>query len=65
MSETLSTVTIAPTLANYQRFSVLFCCDFVFVFDEYGHVGSVIMVMTSPVLGGRNFINKNNIIIQM
>jgi hypothetical protein len=59
IAEILSKVTITLTLTNYQRFSVLFCCDLVFfVFDEYGHVGSVIMVVTSPVLGGRNYINK-------
>jgi hypothetical protein len=31
---------------------------FFFRFDEYGHVVSVIMVVISPVLGGRNYINE-------
>ena len=49
-------------LANYQRFPFLFCYGSVFLgaFDEYGHVGSVVMIVTWPVLGGRNSINKNN-----
>ena len=50
IAEILSKVTIALTLTNYQRFSVLFCCDFFWAFDEYGQVGSVIMVVTSPIL---------------